>query len=188
MKNKKKLTSVIILVLSIFIVALGISFAYFTADIYNRQLTSEVGGVATGTGFGNSNTGYALIQKIYAANIPSIKCAQKNDRFTVLDTVKGNGALTYPIGLLTPDEGLLARFIINTSNSTNYLRSNTTWWTLGPSNFDGSQPVGWVINSVGRLNNSFRTNYSHRVRGVLNLKSETQVTGTGTTSDPFKVV
>ncbi|MFA7120466.1 MAG: hypothetical protein WC277_03230, partial [Bacilli bacterium] len=70
----------------------------------DRQLQSEVGGLATGTGFGESITRYAAYYRLSTKKIPNIKCGLKNDRFTVSDTVKGNGALTYPIGLLTPDE------------------------------------------------------------------------------------
>ena len=35
-------------------------------------------------------------------------CSQQNDAFTVNDVVKGNGALTYAIGLLSTDEAVLA--------------------------------------------------------------------------------
>ncbi|MFA7121659.1 MAG: hypothetical protein WC277_09265, partial [Bacilli bacterium] len=74
----------------------------------DRQLESEVGGAATGTGFGTSETYYAAQYRLYITKTPSLKCGLKNDRFTVSDTVKGNGALTYPIGLLTPDETAIA--------------------------------------------------------------------------------
>ena len=36
-----------------------------------------------------------------------LTCLQKNDAFTVNDTFKGNGALTYGIGLITADEVVL---------------------------------------------------------------------------------
>ncbi len=39
---------------------------------------------------------------------PTFKCQEKNDAFTVGDEEKGNGALTYPVGLMTADEVVAA--------------------------------------------------------------------------------
>ena len=154
----------------------------------DRQLQSEVGGAATGTGFGTSETFYAALQRLYFAKSPNLKCGLKNDRFTVSDTVKGNGALTYPIGLLTPDETAIAGLKNGTSNYTNYLHTNQYWWTLGPSLWSIGYANAWFVNSSGYLSRGYDVDNGGGVRGVLNLKSETQITGTGTTSDPFKVV
>ena len=160
----------------------------------DRQLQSEVGGAATGTGFGTRQTYYAAYYRLYTKKIPNIKCGVQNDRFTVSDTVKGNGALIYPIGLLTPDETAIAGLTINASNLTNYLYTYQKLWTLGPSNLLGGNAYALLVNDNGSLNPFCVDNDGSGVhngggaRGVLNLKSETQITGTGTTSDPFKVV
>ena len=153
----------------------------------DRQLESEVGGAATGTGFGTSETYYAARYRLNTNKTPSLKCGLKNDRFTVSDTVKGNGALTYPIGLLTPDETAIAGLKSGTSNSTNYLYTNQYWWTSGPSSLSYGIAFAWDVSSGGYLD-GFDVRGGYGVRGALNLKSETQITGTGTTSDPFKVV
>ena len=154
----------------------------------DRQLQSEVGGLATGTGFGTSTTYYAAYYRLYTKKIPNIKCGLQNDRFTASDITIGNGALTYPIGLLTPDETAIAGLKSGISNSTNYLYTNQYWWTSGPSYWSFGNAFAWSVLSGGHLGNGYYVDTSYGVRGALNLNSETQATGTGTTSDPFKVV
>ena len=61
-----------------------------------------------------------------------LTCPQQNDAFTVNDTSKGNGALTYPVGLLSTDEIVLAGGW-NDSNSGYYLYSGQYWWASSPS-------------------------------------------------------
>ena len=61
-----------------------------------------------------------------------LMCPQKNDAFTVSDTTNGNGALTYPVGLLSTDEIVLAGGW-NASNSGYYLYSGQYWWASSPS-------------------------------------------------------
>ena len=152
----------------------------------DRQLQSEVGGSATGTGFGASSTYYAAYYRLYTTKTPSLKCGLKNDRFTVSDTVKGNGALTYPIGLLTPDETAIAGMALYESNYTNYLYTNQYWWTSGPGFWSGGGAGAWRVNSGGTLNDGY-VHSGDGVRGVINLKPDTKIVGIGTTSDPYIV-
>ena len=62
----------------------------------------------TGLGYGQQLTAYGATARTRVwngvASAPTFKCPQKNDAFTVNDTSKGNGALTYPVGLITADE------------------------------------------------------------------------------------
>ena len=58
----------------------------------------------TGTGYGTTHTYYSAKQRIEDGNNPVLTCTNQNDRFTVEDTSKGNGALMYPVGLITADE------------------------------------------------------------------------------------
>ena len=60
----------------------------------------------TGLGYGTQYTAYGAHVRMmgYTGTTPTFKCPQKNDAFTVNDTSKGNGALTYSIGLITADE------------------------------------------------------------------------------------
>ena len=59
-------------------------------------------------------------------------CPQKNDAFTVSDTINGNGVLTYPVGLLSTDEIVLAGGW-SAANSVYYLYSGQYWWASSPS-------------------------------------------------------
>lgn len=64
-------------------------------------------------------------------NTPNpMTCPQKEDAFTVSDTVNGNGKLTYPIALLTVDEATLAGIMGTTSN---YLYTSLSYWLITPN-------------------------------------------------------
>ncbi|MDD4734329.1 MAG: hypothetical protein PHU05_05765, partial [Bacilli bacterium] len=155
----------------------------------DRQLESEVGGAATGTGFGvNSETNYAARYRLYTKKTPSLLCGLKNDRFTVSDESIGNGNLTYPVGLITADEIALAGFNYGTNNSTNYLYTNQHWWSLSPYYVDFSGGAyAWYMNSMGSLNQIY-VNYVIGVRPGVSIHSDVRVTGTGTSSNPYIVV
>ena len=113
-------------------------------------------------------------------------CSQKNDAFTVDDTSKGNGALTYPVGLITVDEVLAGGEKGGTSNSSYYLYTGQSYWTMSPSRFYGSYAQEFLVNYFGNLNPTFVFDDAG-VRPVLSLKSDISVTGTGTQNDPFLV-
>ena len=90
----------------------------------------------------NSGTGAGLSKTYYNwynlhVSKPNLKCPQQNDAFTVSDTTNGNGALTYPIGLITTDEAVLAGGW-SSSNSGYYLYSGSWYWASSPFGFDGN--------------------------------------------------
>ncbi|MDD4706297.1 MAG: hypothetical protein PHS24_03710 [Bacilli bacterium] len=153
----------------------------------DRQLESEVGGAATGTGFGTSETYYASYYRLYTTKNPDLKCGLKNDRYTVSDTTIGNGALTYPVGLITADETALAGLKQGIANSTNYLYTNQVWWSFSPyCMISSGDACVWRVNSSGGLSNS-GVNNVFGVRPGVNLKSNTKIVGTGTPSSPYIV-
>ena len=153
----------------------------------DRQLRSEVGGGATGAGYGTISTIYASSYRLFANKIPTLKCGQKNDRFTVNENAKGNGSLTYPIGIITADEVALAGGIVGTGNSTYYLFTNQYYWTLSPIDYDGLSARVWIVYRSGELavDNSYDL---IGLRPYLTLDSNLQVTGSGSATDPFKVI
>ena len=65
-----------------------------------------------GTGIGASSTRYRWYDGPWNNTIskqyPRLTCTEQNDRFTANDEITGNGDLTYPIGLVTTDEVVLA--------------------------------------------------------------------------------
>ena len=90
----------------------------------------------SGTGTGKSVTYYRWYNGPWESNGYNTKmmltCSQKNDAFTVSDTTNGNGVLTYPVGLLSTDEIVLAGGW-NAANSGYYLYSGQWWWASSPS-------------------------------------------------------
>ena len=134
-----------------------------------------------GTGTGTSVTDY----RPHSGN-KTLKCSQQNDRFTVDDEVIGNGALTYPVGLLTIDEGYLAGGPW-VSNSGYYLYTGNDYWTMSPHRFNGAFPYVDFVTSTGGVTSSDTVFNSYGVRPVLNLKSGSLKSGSGTATDPFLV-
>ena len=99
----------------------------------------SLAGNNTGTGAGTSESYYRWYNGPWESesyskynNKMMLTCPQKNDAFTVSDTTNGNGALTYPVGLLSTDEIALAGGW-NASNSGYYLYSGQVWWASSPS-------------------------------------------------------
>ena len=95
---------------------------------------------------------------------------------------KDNGKLPSPVGLITVDEAVLGGITWNEYNEKSYLYSDTEYWTMTPS----SNLNEFVI--TGGLLDCYNINRKLAIRPVINLKSTIALTGSGTTSDPFKVV
>ena len=136
----------------------------------------------SGTGAGVSKTYYNWHN--WHASKSNLKCPQRNDAFTVSDTTNGNGALTYPIGLITTDEAVLAGG--SSSNSGYYLYSGSWYWVSSPYYFDGLRARVRDVYSSGLANVWRYTNYSDGgVRPVFNLKAEVLKYGDGTLDNPY---
>ena len=110
----------------------------------------------------------------------------KKDRITVEDNQMGNGDLTYPVGLLTTDEAALAGGY-NLSNSGYYLYTGNYYRTMSPSYFGGSTASVRRVSSAGSLVYIVSVDGSDGVRPVLNLKSGSLKSGSGTALDPYQV-
>ena len=153
----------------------------------------------TGLGYGTNQTGYGAYNRTYGDNAalyanPSLICPNDNNggklsKFTVKDTTNGNGNLTYKIGLLTADEIAFAGSIAYKYNRSTYLQENTGenwWWSLSPREFSGSIALVWGVGSgnLGNVNGVFDLN---GLRPVISLISSTNVTGDGTSENPYVV-
>ncbi len=133
-----------------------------------------------GTGAGTSSTYYRWSYFEYNANNNKIMltCPQKNDAFTVNDTNKGNGALSYGIGLITADE------VVLTSNYRYYgYLYNVVGWTMSPIYFNRYSTVG-IVNYDSRL---MPVTESYGVQPVLNLNNKVLSQGSGTSDDPYRI-
>ena len=146
-------------------------------------------------GYGKNATLYgAAHRSSYWSNNPnpSIVCQNQNDKFTV-DSKNGNGKLSYPVGLITLDEVVLAGFNTYYSNTsdyqdtTNYLYTNSHYWTFSPVMMDayGRADVGCVFSS-GIVRDGI-VHGADGVRPVVSLANGTLVTGSGTTTNPYVV-
>ena len=151
--------------------------------------------ISTGTPSDYSGLGYGTEKTAYRCNSSAnnlynnkmmLTCLQKNDAFSVNDTSKGNGALTYGVGLVTADEVVLAGGW-SSSNYNYYLYSGQDYWTMSPNHFDNYSANERIVGSFGEADGTYGGDVyaSFGARPVLNLKSEVLLQGTGTASDPY---
>ncbi len=154
--------------------------------------------ISTYTTSSNTKLGYGTTSTYYrwacgpweGTNCGNMKmmltCQQQNDAFTVSDTSNGNGALTYPVGLLSTDEVVLAGGW-TASNSGYYLYSGQVWWASTPGSFFDSNARARFVNSDGKASFGFYVKDSYGVRPVFNLKAEVLAEGSGIASDPYRL-
>ena len=118
-----------------------------------------------GKGYAKNVTYYGATQRLVSKSNsaggagPSLKC---NGELSKINS---------KVGLITADELAFAGYAFNIGNTTTYLQENATdtyWWSLSPSDFNGS----YVSDTYG-------------VRPSISLKSTTNATGNGTSDSPF---
>ena len=153
----------------------------------NDRQIDNLSGFGTELGYGTNVTAYMAIYRLNTNKSPVLTCTNKNDRFTVSDTSRGNGALTYPVGLITADEVAMGGGVYATSNSSYYLYTGQFYWAMSPYVFNIGNASEFFVNSVGSINFDFVRIRSNGVRPVLSLKSDITLTGSGTQNDPWVV-
>ena len=140
-------------------------------------------------GDGISTTAYTYYgshNRLNANKEPTLKCLEKNDAFTVNDITYGNGALTYPIGLITADEIAMAGTVMGYLNKLDYLLPDSGYYTLTPRNFADNAIKFWEKYSNGGFTGSDRNGAA--IIPVINLKPDIIVTsGIGTAGDPYVI-
>ena len=114
---------------------------------------------------------------------PSLQCPNVNDAFTV-NAANGNGALDYPVGLLTEDELTLAGHGTSGYSSNSYLYTSRSSWSLSPgyfyNDFD-AYGFRWYSNSI-----DYRVSGTAAVRPVVSLTPGTAVSdGDGSADRPW---
>ena len=142
--------------------------------------------VSSGTGIGTDYTEYEPYNRISSSS-PSLSC-EKADIYTIDEFEHGNGALTYPIGLISADEAMFAGIPWSGSNRNNYLYTGQDYWTMSPSDFSsvGNGALVFIVDYDGGLGNEW-VNNTDGVRPVINLKSAIAITGEGSVDKPFKI-
>ena len=116
---------------------------------------------------------------------PSVKCTSKNDSFTV--GTKGNGKLTYPVGLLTGEEATLAGHGLPGYSENSYLTIGDYYWLSSPDGFNGLGTLVSGVNSVGSLDGD-GVDGASGVRPSISLKPGTTPSGgDGTVNNPYLI-
>lgn len=177
------------------------SYSKYIADaIYcnDREVVqvNNVGGMTlTGNGAGTNESAYAGFNRTYVNHAPTLKCKNKNDRFTTSSTL-GNGALTNPIALITSDEVVMGggagfdtatmTYITNNNYYLYPVNGNYWYWTMTPFAYAGGSAFVDIVNYAGSVYNYRVINYN-AVRPVVSLKSDAIGGGVGTSSNPFYV-
>ena len=175
---------------------LNVSNTKITDQIYCNDRTASTSNVAysttnytTLTSWNSKGTTY-----YYGANArvwnnpvsPDYKCPVASDKFTTT-TVKGNGKLSYPVGLISADEITFAGLPAGKTNNSFYLYTGDYYWAGSPFAFSDGR--GAREFSVGVDGDLLRDRVDDRggVRGVVSLSSESKLLGSGTYNDVYTV-
>ena len=170
---------------------------------YGNKVSTEVGFCgdrepSTSASSSNGSGGTGTTTTYYGASIrldinktPTLKCKNSSDLYTINGSSKGNKALTNPVGLITADEVAMAGGVYGQINQNYYLYTNQIYWTMSPYYFSIGSSSSWasvsVVNSIGNLGYNCVDN-SRGVRPVINIASDVEITGSGTSSDPYVVI
>ena len=118
------------------------------------------------------------------SNKPILTCPTASDKFTV-GTSNGNGALTYPVGLITADEIVMAGG--GAENSSYYLYTSQNYWSYSPAYTMGDGYYYFYVDSSGDFQSHSISGY-YGARPVISLSSKTKLSGSGTYNDIYTVV
>ncbi len=164
----------------------------------NKATWSENMGDSYTTPLSNNGTwtDYGSYLRIYNNKEPSYKCGttnnKDNDYYTyknaeginkkdsASEKIVGNKKLDYPIGLISMDEAYYAGGYLR-ENKSYYLYTGQKYWTMSPYNFSGQFANLFGIGDDGSIT-------SHSIAGfrpVINLKSSTELIGSGTIEEPY---
>ena len=174
--------------------------SWYKTNIEDKGLSSYIsdtlfcndrsfGSSNSGTGTGTSATYYRWYYGPWSSTgtqYPRLTCSQQNDRFTVDNEVIGNGDLSYPIGLVTTDEVVLAGGYYSFSSGY-YLYSGNIYWTMSPRYVNGSDAYVCDISSSGGAFGYNAVDVSRGVRPTINLKADSLKLGDGSASNPYRV-
>ena len=116
---------------------------------------------------------------------PDYKCPVASDKFTKT-TAKGNGKLSYPVGLITADEITFAGLPAGRANNSFYLYTRDYYWAGSPYDFFGSSSIEFRVGGGGDLGSN-DVYYVRGVRPVVSLSSKVKLSGNGTYNDVYVV-
>ena len=126
---------------------------------------------------------------------PILTCPTDSDKFTV-NASNGNGALTYPVGLITADEAVMAGGNAGSGmtgyglqNSSYYLYTGTgqRYCTGSPSDFNFFDSNVGNIYYVDSAVTSINLEGDCFYRPVISLTADVKLIGDGTYTNPYRV-
>ena len=130
---------------------------------------------------------YGAYGRLDRSKSPVLTCPTASDKFTV-NTSNGNGALTYPVGLITADEVAMAGGVENTDNTSYYLYTNQNYWSGSPCVFYSSgEDTEFIVYYPGNLNAYHSVYNDYGARPVVSLSSKAKLSGSGTYNDVYTV-
>lgn len=112
--------------------------------------------------------------------IPNLICKNKADKFTVNSEI-GNGALTYPVGLITLDEMYFAGGR-GEEFEDNYLYTGVDYWTMSPISYYNSSAYIEKGSGIGDFNYD-----TIAARPVISISKDANLSGNGTWNNPYVV-
>ena len=163
----------------------------------DRSSLNQQSGVGTGT-VTTYNKGYLRVKE----STPTLTCENASDYYTVASASSGNKKLSYPIGLITADEVMLAghaggvfdgSYNHQKANKGSYLTTGNGFWTMTSAGsfipFGGTnwRATLFNVNDFGDIDDLYADDTTRGLRPVVNLKSNVIITGTGTMTDPYIV-
>ena len=160
---------------------------YIEDTIYcNDRSIGTISGWNPNGGSITSSMSFAARDRAFKTYEPTLECARLLDRFTVSSS-KGNGVLTYPVGLITDDEMMYAGAKQSSSNNTYYLYNNQVYWSMSPNYFSYDYAYETCITSSG-MKSSCGILSAQGYRPVISLKSTDVVeSGDGTSTNPYVI-
>lgn len=150
-------------------------------DVLQLNGWNPLGGDAT------QNLLYAAYDRLMNTYTPKLNCSNRADSFTK-NSANGNGKLTYPVGLITADEVMLAGGKYTTNNSSYYLYTYEVYWTMTPVDYTSTHTEIAMVSVGGRLSYTWGNYSDYGVRPSVSLKLGTIISdGDGTSENPYIV-
>ena len=156
--------------------------AGFCGDREPSTSSSSNGQGGTGT---TTTTYYGAYIRLNTNKTPTFDCPSE-DLYTTSGSSNGNKALQYPIGLISADEVAYAGGVWATNNTSYYLYTGQAYWTMSPYFFNGSYASVFCVNTDGGLGSDWVSS-TWGVRPVINLRADVTLTGSGTSTDPYRI-
>ena len=155
----------------------------------DRTPSTSSSSINNSGGTGTTTTYYAGSIRLNTNKQPTFECSNSSDLYTTSGSSQGNKALQYPIGLITADEVAYAGGVYGSSNSSYYLYTGQTYWTMSPYWYGGGNAGVFLVSSTNGLSGTGVGWAAWGVRPVVNLKADTQFSeGNGTSDKPFVVI